>query len=83
MQDDHVLLKVELTRSPGGEVGVGGSAYKIFDTMLLHSCFFSRALLTPFSAEKNHLCSYGKGHHVEHFCEIILNSNEWFRRKCH
>ena len=32
--------------------------------------FFSRA---------NHLCNFAGGYHVEQFCEIILNFNEWFR----
>ena len=32
--------------------------------------FFSRA---------NHLCNFGGGYHAEQFCEIILNSDEWFR----
>ena len=31
--------------------------------------------------EQNHLCNFGKGHH-EHFCEIILNLNQWLKR-CH
>ena len=26
-------------------------------------------------AEWNHLCKFGRGHHEEHFCEIILNSD--------
>ena len=25
------------------------------------------------SAERNHLCNYGRLHHEEQFCEIILN----------
>ena len=28
------------------------------------------------------MCNFGKGHHKEHFCEIILNLGQWFRR-CH
>ena len=27
------------------------------------------------------LCNFGRSHHEEHFCEIILNLNQWFRRK--
>ena len=32
------------------------------------------------SAEQNHLCNSGSGHHEEQFCEIILNLDHWFRR---
>ena len=40
-------------------------------------------LLWPFcSAEHNHLCNFGRGHHEEHFCEIILNLEEKFSRRC-
>ena len=27
--------------------------------------------------KRKHLCNFGRG---EHFCEIILNSDQWFRR---
>ena len=38
-------------------------------------------LWCPFcSAEWNHLCNFGRGHHVKQFCEIILNLDQWFRR---
>ena len=33
--------------------------------------------------EQNHLCNFGRGHHEEHFCEIIFNLDQWFRRRCH
>ena len=29
------------------------------------------------------LCNFGRGHYEEHFCEIILNLDQWFRRRCH
>ena len=38
-------------------------------------------LWPPFcSVEQNHLCNFGRGYHKEHFCEIILNLDQWFRR---
>ena len=40
-------------------------------------------LCQPLSAEQNHLCNFGRGHHEEHFCEMILNLDQWFRRRCH
>ena len=40
-------------------------------------------LWPPFcSAEQNHLCNFGRGHYEKQFCEIILNLDQWFRRKC-
>ena len=26
------------------------------------------------------MCNSGRGHYKEHFCEIILNLDKWFRR---
>ena len=31
------------------------------------------------SMEQNHLCNFGRVHHAEQFCEIILNLDKWFR----
>ena len=43
--------------------------------------YFLSWLWPPFcSAERNHLCNFGRG---EQFCEIILNLDQWFRRRCH
>ena len=40
-------------------------------------------LWQPFcSAERNHLCNFGKRCYEEQFCEIILNSDQWLRMKC-
>ena len=33
--------------------------------------------------EWDHLCNFGRGHYGEHSCEIILNLDKWFRRRCH
>ena len=35
-----------------------------------------------FSAEQNHLCSFGRRHHEEKFCEIIFNLDKWFKWRC-
>ena len=43
---------------------------------ILH--FLSKAW-RPFSAQRNHLCMAGRGHYKKHFCEIILNLDQWFR----
>ena len=34
------------------------------------------------SAEWNHLCNIGRRHDEVQFCEIILNLDQWLRRKC-
>ena len=31
--------------------------------------------------ERIYLCNCGRGHHEEHFCEIILNLDQQFRNK--
>ena len=35
------------------------------------------------SVDWNHLCNSDRRHHEEQPCEIILNLDQWFRRKCH
>ena len=35
------------------------------------------------SVERNHLCHFSRGYQEEQICEIILNFNQWFRRRCH
>ena len=32
--------------------------------------------------EHNHLCNFGRGHYEKQFREIILNLDQWFRRRC-
>ena len=32
------------------------------------------------SAERSHLWFFGRRHHEEQFCEIILNLDQWFKR---
>ena len=40
-------------------------------------------LWRPFcSAERNHLCNFSRGYLEEKFCEIIFNSDQWFRSRC-
>ena len=44
---------------------------------------FYLELCQPFcSAERNHLCKFGRGYAEEQFCEIILNFGQWFWRRC-
>ena len=42
-----------------------------------------KELRQPFySVVWNHLCNIGTRHHKDQPCEIILNLDQWFRRKC-
>ena len=39
-------------------------------------------LWQPFcSVERNHLSKSGRGYYEEQFCEIVLDSDHWFRRR--
>ena len=38
----------------------------------IYISYLDTTLPTPFLAEKNHLCNFGRGHHEEHFSEIIF-----------
>ena len=40
--------------------------------------FLSGALVAL--VEQNHLCNFSRGHYGEPSCEVILNSDQWFRR---
>ena len=33
------------------------------------------------SVEWNHLCNLDRGYYEEQFCEIILNLDQWFRKR--
>ena len=33
------------------------------------------------SVERNHLINVGRRHHEDQFCVIILNLDQWFRRR--
>ena len=40
-------------------------------------------LWQPFClAEVRHLSNFSRGHYEEHFCDFILNLNQWLRRCC-
>ena len=43
--------------------------------------FLSIALVAFCSVFPNHLCNYGSGPYVEHFCETVLSLEQWFKRK--
>ena len=32
--------------------------------------------------EQKQLCYFGRRHHEEQFCEIILKLDQWFRQRC-
>ena len=45
-------------------------------------CFLSRALTAPLFSGLELLVQFSRRYHEEQFCEIILNLDQWFRRKC-
>ena len=58
--------------------------FLILDQWFREKCrlkVFLYKLWQPFcSAERNHLCNFGRGYQKRQLCEIILNSGLWFRR---
>ena len=32
--------------------------------------------------KRKHLCNFERGYHGVHLCEVILNLDQWFRRRC-
>ena len=44
--------------------------------------FFSRVLAAPLLGGAEPLRNFGRRNHEEQFCEIILNLDRWFRRRC-
>ena len=34
------------------------------------------------SVERCSLCNYVREHYKKHLCELVLNLEQWFRRKC-
>ena len=46
--------------------------------------FFYFKLWRPFcSAERNNFSNFSRGSSMERFCDIILKSVHWSRRRCH
>ena len=31
----------------------------------------------------DHLCNFDRRQHIAQFCEMILNFDQWFKRRCH
>ena len=50
------------------------------DVILSH--FLSRTLAAICSVDWDDLCNFGRRHHEEQPCEIILNFDQWYWRKC-
>ena len=54
----------------------------IQEEMLFKNISYLELWQPVWSVEQNHLCNFGRRHHEEQFCEIILNLGQWFRRRC-
>ena len=48
--------------------------------MIVNTMVFTK---TGLVSEEYHSSNFGKGSPKKHFCEIILKSGHWFRRRCH
>ena len=44
--------------------------------------FLSGALAALMLSRVRPLCNFGRRHYEEHSCEVILNLDKWFRRRC-
>ena len=51
------------------------------DQMSFKGLYYLELWKHLYSAERNHLRHFGRGHHEEQFCEIVLNLEKWVR--CH
>ena len=40
------------------------------------------ALVAILFSQADGQSNFGRDHHEEHFCENILNLDQWFRRRC-
>ena len=52
------------------------------EEMSFKDIFYLELLMPLCSVDWNYLCNFGRRHHEEQSCEIILNLDQWFRRKC-
>ena len=52
---------------------------------VLYRYFLSGALVTLLFSRVEPFVKFGGGYYKEHFCEIILivNVDQWLRRRCH
>ena len=54
--------------------GLGGDVVKRY--------FLSVALAAPLFSGAEPFVQFSRGYYEEQFCEIILNLDKWFRRRC-
>ena len=53
------------------------------DEMMFKDISFLKLCWSYFWVKRNRFCNFGRRNHEEQFCEIILNLDQWFRRRCH
>ena len=61
--------------------GYNETAHFISEDVILRY-FLSRALAAPLFGKAKSIVQLASVHYEEHFFEMILNINWWFRRKC-
>ena len=52
------------------------------EEMLLKDISYPEVWQPLCSVDWNHLCNFGRRHQEEQSCDIILNLDQWFRRRC-
>ena len=52
----------------------------VFHEMLFKDISYLELWQSLCSMEPGHLCNFGRVHHEDQFCEIILNLGQWFRK---
>ena len=79
------LLKIFLIWSSGGPFVQQGrticSILVVVQEMLFKDLSYLELWNLFCTAERNHLCNFGRGYYEEQYCEIILNSDQWFKRR--
>ena len=52
------------------------------EEMSLKDIFYLELWQTICSTDWNRSCNFGRRHHTKQFCELILNIDQWFSRRC-
>ena len=66
-----------------GHLHKSSCRFKIFLFLALAAILFTSTSPLVAKIGLNHFNYFGKGAQEEHFCEIILKSGHWLRKRCH
>ena len=57
--------------------------FQVVQEMSFFKIYFILSSGDHFVQQSRSLCNFGRGHYTEHFCEIILKIDQWFRSRYH